>query len=288
MIAGIVEIAALLPFIDQRSMFELKSQEAFLRDPACGFVAGRNWLFFSVDRRLYGYSIWSRPTPEDIHALVAVLEHELVRPLHVALVDLGDVEIVATEAFDALASYTIRNRARLAEIVEHAAIVRPRGMVGAIVAGFFDIASRPFPLSFWSSTEEALRRLGAEDPSVCAEAIAAARARVSGEAALVRALRVHLAAELLSPSAAKAARALEVSERTLQRRLAEENTTFAAEVLAVRLAAAERLLLESEEPVTAVALTVGFKASQHFATVFKRHAGCTPSEYRAQKRAGGG
>lgn len=42
-----------------------------------------------------------------------------------------------------------------------------------------------------------------------------------------------------------------------------------------------RLLLAGHESITDVALACGFSSSQHFATVFRRHYGTTPSAYRA-------
>ncbi|HNX36470.1 MAG TPA: AraC family transcriptional regulator [Kiritimatiellia bacterium] len=47
-------------------------------------------------------------------------------------------------------------------------------------------------------------------------------------------------------------------------------------LLACRMQAARTLLLESNTPVTEIALRLGFCSSQHFANLFKRHTGITP------------
>ncbi|MCD9022949.1 AraC family transcriptional regulator [Cohnella silvisoli] len=48
---------------------------------------------------------------------------------------------------------------------------------------------------------------------------------------------------------------------------------------------AYRLLTESLRPITDIAHSLGYPSSQHFATVFKRFAGATPSQWRARHRA---
>lgn len=50
-------------------------------------------------------------------------------------------------------------------------------------------------------------------------------------------------------------------------------------------AAARRLIDDRRRPVTAVALDLGFASSQHFAQVFRRVAGCTPSAWRERHAA---
>ncbi|MPN41080.1 hypothetical protein SDC9_188621 [bioreactor metagenome] len=45
--------------------------------------------------------------------------------------------------------------------------------------------------------------------------------------------------------------------------------------------AARELRTRPELPIGALALTLGFASSQHFANVFKRYYGITPSEHRA-------
>lgn len=47
-----------------------------------------------------------------------------------------------------------------------------------------------------------------------------------------------------------------------------------------RIRAAERLLLETEDSVTSIALQVGFKNPAHFSSLFAKKTGCPPSRYR--------
>lgn len=51
----------------------------------------------------------------------------------------------------------------------------------------------------------------------------------------------------------------------------------------LRIKEACRYLTETEAPVTEIAVNLGFATSQHFATVFRRLTGRTPSEWREMK-----
>jgi AraC-like DNA-binding protein len=266
-------------------MLRLRSAAEFRRDPSGGFVHGERWFYFAFDPGLFGYVIWGSPEPADIYELVDVLVSELDRPPHEALVHLGDLEVILPEAFQALADYTVTHSAQLARIVTRTAIVRPPGVNGAIVSGFFDMASRPFPVTFAMTCDDALALLGGNDIASRAEELRAVREQLAGEPALVRRLRRHLAENLVTPSLAEASEQLALSPRTLQRRLADASTSFEAEVQRARLVAAERRLLESDEPVTTLALGLGFATSQHFSTLFRKHFGEAPSELRKRRRA---
>jgi AraC-like DNA-binding protein len=55
-------------------------------------------------------------------------------------------------------------------------------------------------------------------------------------------------------------------------------------ILRKRIERAQRLLLETSEPLVSIALAVGFQSQAHFSTVFKRFAGLTPNRWRAANR----
>jgi AraC family L-rhamnose operon regulatory protein RhaS len=55
-----------------------------------------------------------------------------------------------------------------------------------------------------------------------------------------------------------------------------------------RVEQAARMLRQSPGPdITEIALACGFSSSQYFATVFRNHTGCSPSQYRATQAWGG-
>jgi AraC family transcriptional regulator len=52
----------------------------------------------------------------------------------------------------------------------------------------------------------------------------------------------------------------------------------------IRLAHAQRLLIETEEPVTDICFAVGFESLSSFSWLFKQRFGCSPLAYRHQKK----
>jgi AraC-like DNA-binding protein len=74
---------------------------------------------------------------------------------------------------------------------------------------------------------------------------------------------------------------LNLSPRSLQRRLAEENTSLSAIVRAVRIREACHLLLsESGLSLTEIGYWCGFSDSPHFSREFRRALAMPPSVYR--------
>jgi len=55
-----------------------------------------------------------------------------------------------------------------------------------------------------------------------------------------------------------------------------------------RIFAACRRLESTDEPITGIALGLGFASSQYFATAFKRVMGSSPTAFRATARDAGG
>ncbi|MBA4386652.1 MAG: hypothetical protein C0404_01655 [Verrucomicrobia bacterium] len=52
----------------------------------------------------------------------------------------------------------------------------------------------------------------------------------------------------------------------------------------LRLSAARKALAESDEDITSLSLRLGYPSSQYFATVFRKHTGLTPSDYKRRER----
>ncbi|HVK77274.1 MAG TPA: helix-turn-helix transcriptional regulator [Kofleriaceae bacterium] len=76
------------------------------------------------------------------------------------------------------------------------------------------------------------------------------------------------------------ARRLGMSERTLQRRLKDEGTTFAVLVDEVRTDLARMYLADDRLAVYEVAFLLGFSEPSAFNRAFKRWLGTSPREYR--------
>jgi len=87
------------------------------------------------------------------------------------------------------------------------------------------------------------------------------------------------------PEAADIARRLFVSERTLQRRLAQRQTSFHALVDETRRELATAYLRDAANSVTEVAFRVGFATPSAFSRAFLRWTGSSPSDWRKSAQA---
>ena len=82
------------------------------------------------------------------------------------------------------------------------------------------------------------------------------------------------------PSARFSAELMNVSERTLARRLADCGLTYGTLIDEVRFAEAKKLLLVPGARIEDVAISVGFIDQSNFTRMFRRIGGLTPTEYR--------
>lgn len=77
---------------------------------------------------------------------------------------------------------------------------------------------------------------------------------------------------------------LNYSTSALSRRLADEGVSFRDLLVARRIALAERLLQESEQPINDIALRVGYSEAASFSRAFKRTTGDTAERFRLNAR----
>lgn len=91
-------------------------------------------------------------------------------------------------------------------------------------------------------------------------------------------LTAHLGPQL--PRRAQAARALEISERTLARRLQEQGQTFEGLLDDVRREQALRALADPEGVIADIAQSLGFAEASTFYRAFRRWTGQTPGRWR--------
>lgn len=105
--------------------------------------------------------------------------------------------------------------------------------------------------------------------------------------ALLVDLRRALTAQLLSgvPSLESGGKALGLSARTLQRKLAAEGTTFGEVLEALRRDLATSYLSSPRYSAAEVAFLLGYSEASSFYRAFKRWTGLTPEEHRHRSRA---
>jgi len=81
----------------------------------------------------------------------------------------------------------------------------------------------------------------------------------------------------------EAAEKLEVSTRTLKRKLASSGTSYGALLDEARLARGERLLQSDKRSIDEVAALVGYSDVANFTRAFRRWTGTTPAAYRKRR-----
>ena len=79
---------------------------------------------------------------------------------------------------------------------------------------------------------------------------------------------------------------LGISPRTLQRRLADEGTSYSEVVQRVRYNIAAEMLRDSHMRVIDVANALGYEDASNFSRFFRRVASITPRHYRSLYREG--
>lgn len=129
------------------------------------------------------------------------------------------------------------------------------------------------------------RRIPAADPVLGAMLSAHAR-QVTQAVPDLSPFRLRLAEVIAGrlrplPTQASCARTLGMSGRTLQRRLADEDTTFRAELDRVRESRARIMLLDRNLSLSEIGWMLGFADQSAFSRAFRRWAGGPPSRFRS-------
>jgi AraC-like DNA-binding protein len=255
---------------------------AFLRRPADAMVAGRTWVYGTTGG-LYFSIVFGVVDEQDLASLLRLWRVERETGGHVSLCDAGGLVSVTPSAFEVLGAFLAEERAALASSVKRQALVRPSGMAGALVAGYYSVSPPPYPYALFAGRAEALAWLGHAP-----DALAAADAHAGGEP-LLRSLRERLgksATHAQAPSLEAVARALAVSARSLQRRLGAAGTSFSREIARARVERAMVLLQSTDEKLESVAARAGCGSLSSFSKMFAREVGVPPSVWRARTRPG--
>lgn len=258
------------------------TDDDFFRAPTGRYLAAPRLAYWCAGPALWGVTVQGRIDRAAVEQLIGWIEreHAISVPPYTSILDCALASGLEDAAFALLVPFAERNRERQARRVERIVLVRPStGVASPTVAGLGAVLGPAVPLAVVS--DDALA--GALDGGL----VAAARAAVGqmrgvlGEGRLLDELRVLLAQ---GRDLRQAAAALSLSTRTLQRRLSDRGTSFAEEVVEVKLTRARRLLDETDAKIAAVALDSGFSSAAHLSAAFKKRFGVTPSEHRARRR----
>ncbi len=256
--------------------------DAYRDDPVGSSLALTRALVFCARPTLWGFALWGAPTEADLARIVPLLRLELARgaPPHASLIDARRLESSDPRAFAVLSTYLRANFDAFRTQVTRLALVRPPGVLGATVAGFYQVAGAPYPVRVFDDLPAACAWLRVPELATQLDAAIAAASQISP---VILQLRRWLESHLDDASLARAAKAVSRAPRSLQRDLTEAGTSFQAETDAARIRLAKRLLVETSSSLTEIAYDVGCASPQHFSTLFRRVTEMTPSEFRSSE-----
>ena len=262
-----------------------RSVQDFLAAPVGRYVSGRSFVIWAQTASRLGSAYFGRPDASDFEALRALFGLHVnphLSPPFDAICDGRDLTDIDPASFALLSEYMTPQWSEIAARVRRLAIVRPRGMPGATLAGVFHELVRPHvDAELFDDRHPALAWLGLDDDARAeVEAVIAA---YDGAPPLLRRLREHLSKHLRAAALDESARALALSARSLQRALKDHGTSFRGELDLARVRAAERMLADSALKMDAIAHEIGCTPST-FYELFRRATGRSPAEFRAQRR----
>lgn len=136
-----------------------------------------------------------------------------------------------------------------------------------------DVLDRPLPAAHISTADAYLRQC---------EKLLRRMEESHGYQSIVRRLLMTSRASL--PNAAEIADRLNMSPRTLRRRLLDEGTSYQAIVNEVRSYLACEYLRDTDISVSEIGALLGFEDISNFRNAFKRWTGVSPRDYRRQAR----
>ncbi len=262
----------------------------YLRAPIGRYLVGESFLHWYASPEFCGFTLWGIPGEAQIARLTQVLDVELAPALpHVSLVDARRVEAPDANGLAVLVKYMLPLMSGFAQTVRRQALVRPEGMAGAVVGGFYSLVHSHYPTQAFPDPLEAALWLGRPEAEARAvlEEVSGLVAQHMGMSPLLGELHRVLRTRLTEAHLTEVAREMGMSERTLQRRLRDSGTSFQTELNTVQVRTAQALLLESNAKVTAVAVEVGCASLQHFSSLFRKVTGESPSDWRERHRKTG-
>jgi AraC-like DNA-binding protein len=268
------------------SVRQLARPEEFLRSPVGAFVCGRSWLAWCHDSRLTGTALWGRPDEAAARELVAVWEFErspaIIAPYDTVL-DCSRLESVDAAAFEIIAGYIRGRLSDFARRFRRQALVFGSGLAATVVAGFLPAFGAGHEWRAFDDAAAGFAWLGHPAAAEVGADVTRQIEEAAGSDELLRALRPLLAARP-AMSAGVAARALGMSERTLQRRLHMAGRSFRQERQNVIIERARALLCDTDAKIEAIARQLGYSSAAHFSDAFRRQTGVAPAEFRARAR----
>lgn len=259
--------------------------EPFLRDPVGRFVVGRHFFIWCRGLDFTGSVLWGRPEERDTLELTAIWRelHPRMQAFDV-VTDGSRIESVDAAAFDVMIRYLRDKLPTYAKTIRRQAIVHPPGLPGAAIAGLLPTIGLYYQWRIFPEPRAGFAWLERPEGGATCDEVTAIAERTTGVSPWRRILGDLLRDTPDDVTLASAARRLGRSDRSLQRDLQQSGTTFRAELEATRVELARALLVDTDLKIDSVARKVGCASAAHFATLFRKVAGETPSAYRERHR----
>ena len=266
-------------------MRAVASIEELVRDPIGRYLLGEQSLVWCAHPRLAGTVVWGRAEEAEVRRVTRAWDYESRFEVpYDSVVDLQHLTGVDPGAFACVTENMMARLPRLAAAVRRQALVRPPGLPGAIVAGFYPTLQPGHAWSHFTDDTAAFAWLASPEATAAGEEVRQIVAQAREGRPLLGRVRQALRSGAIS--LAKVASELRVSPRALQRALEAAGSNFRSEVRQARVDRACGLLVDSDLKLEAVAKEVGCGSASAFVTFFRRATGESPGAYRERHRRG--
>lgn len=254
----------------------------FLRDPIGRWVVpAAVSVVYCASSTLAGCVVWGSPTAGDTELVLeafGALEHPRIAPPIDFIVDGRGIESIDKAAVASLVGWVRKHQKRLALRVRRQVGVVGDNVTGLALAGIFPVFGALHSVQIARDAELASVDLSPETRAAWDE-ITSVVETVRGSDSRMAALRDLMRDSPGEMSLERAARALSMSVRSLQRLLTEHGTSFSVELRDARFTVARDLLVTTTEKVAAIAARVGLSQTALFDLV-REKAGTTPARLR--------
>jgi AraC-like DNA-binding protein len=258
--------------------------EQFVASPLDRYVVGPTFLVWCFDATLAGSVTWGSPTELEIRQLLRAFDfNHAMRAGYAVVTDGSRLSSIDPVPFGLVMDYVRRKLPEYMRSVGRQAFVHRDGLAGASIAGLAPALRVPWEWRPFSDDVTAFEWIGHDAAARAREEVRAIAEPLATQPESLRALGAYLSTNLRSATLRSAARTLGISERSLQRVLAEAGTTFRREVARARVDAAAPLLSSTSAKLEAIAREVGCASGSHLSRLFRQERGETPGAYRARR-----